>query len=149
MKEKGPLSRHHMNPTREKSRPPAGRPLRFSHSRAIAKSIPEASLQSKTGRAGDGTQTTAVATPPPLRREEPNKEQKTASHFHLNQEAARNVLKNSNEGLKKDELDISDPFGESYDELFTPFSGSDPQDVQLEKRKLALRGLHNLINNLG
>ncbi|EGK10157.1 small heat shock protein C2 [Desmospora sp. 8437] len=58
-------------------------------------------------------------------------------------------MKNSNDGLKKDELDISDPFGQSYDEFLTPFSGGNPQDEQLEKRKLALRGLHNLINNLG
>ncbi|GGA46614.1 hypothetical protein GCM10007416_19710 [Kroppenstedtia guangzhouensis] len=145
MKEKGPLSRHSAS-TRRKSgnhrgghpfSPPTPGPLQ-SQSR---KSPPTAKREDH----GMISQQQQMAPASPPRREEP----KTGSHFHLNQEVARNVLKNSNDGLKKDELDISDPFGQSYDEFFTPFSGGNLQDEQLEKRKLALRGLHNLINNLG
>ncbi|SDX28068.1 hypothetical protein SAMN05444487_11358 [Marininema mesophilum] len=63
-------------------------------------------------------------------------------------EAARNILQNST-GLKRDSIDIEDPFGQSYEDLQEPFAQNNPQSEQLEKRKLALRGLHNLINNLG
>ncbi|MDR6225373.1 hypothetical protein [Desmospora profundinema] len=71
----------------------------------------------------------------------------------MNQEAARHILRNTTQssqeqGLKRDSIDIEDPYGQSYEDFMEPFHGSS-QDQQLEKRKLALRGLHNLINNLG
>lgn len=67
----------------------------------------------------------------------------------MNQEAARNVLRNSSQesGLKQDHIEFEDPYGQSYEEFMEPFHNE--QDKQLERRKLALRGLHNLINNLG
>ncbi|OYD07920.1 FAD-dependent oxidoreductase [Paludifilum halophilum] len=68
------------------------------------------------------------------------------------QEAARNVLRNSSsDTLKRDEIDIEDPFGQSYEEFMGPFSSSsgNPESEEVERRKIALRGLHNLINNLG
>lgn len=82
-----------------------------------------------------------------------NKQKPEPKSGYLNQEAARSILKNSTEpqadSLKKDDISIEDPFGQSFDDFYEPFSGENPQDEQLEKRKLALRGLHNLINNLG
>ncbi|SFS37288.1 hypothetical protein [Marininema halotolerans] len=63
-------------------------------------------------------------------------------------EAARKILQNSTE-LKRDSIDIEDPYGQSYEDLLEPFAQNNPQSEQLEKRKIALRGLHNLINNLG
>ncbi|PTM56900.1 FAD-dependent oxidoreductase [Desmospora activa] len=68
----------------------------------------------------------------------------------MNQEMARHVLRNSSQesGLKQDHIDIEDPYGQSYEDFMEPFHSSE-QEQQLEKRKLALRGLHNLINNLG
>ncbi|MFD1397648.1 FAD-dependent oxidoreductase [Kroppenstedtia eburnea] len=147
MKEKGPLSRPSMNPTREKAgtRREGGPPSSPATPGPLQGQSRKSPPTVKREDQGMMPQPQRTAPTPPPRREDP----KTGSHFHLNQEAARNVLKNSNDGLKKDELDISDPFGQSYDEFLTPFSGGNPQDEQLEKRKLALRGLHNLINNLG
>ncbi|PTX62414.1 glucose inhibited division protein A [Melghirimyces profundicolus] len=89
----------------------------------------------------------------PFARHQRTTEDDTSSDFapSFKQEAARNVLKNSgqSDALKKDDISIEDPFGQSYDEFLGPFSTENSQDEQLEKRKLALRGLHNLINNLG
>lgn len=148
-KERGPFSGQSFEPFGEKPRmgrkedqtsasPPTSGPLQGQSRKPPSTPKPEEELTTQQ-------QKRKRPSPPPLRREEPKKE----SSFHLNQEAARNVLKNSNDGLKKDDIDISDPFGQSYDELFTPFSGGNSQEENLEKRKLALRGLHNLINNLG
>jgi len=72
----------------------------------------------------------------------------------LQQDAARQVLEQSapKNTLKRDSIDFEDAYGySSWDDLFTPFSNSSKrQEIQqIEKRKLALRGLHNLINNLG
>jgi hypothetical protein len=71
----------------------------------------------------------------------------------LQQDAARQVLEQSAPSvLKRDSIDFEDAYGyNSWDDLFAPFSNSSKrQEVhQIEKRKLALRGLHNLINNLG
>lgn len=66
------------------------------------------------------------------------------------QEAARQILKQTeNDGLKQDHIDFEDPYGSnSWEELHSPFENEE-SDLQLEKRKLALRGLNSLINNLG
>lgn len=80
--------------------------------------------------------------------------QRNGQQPFMNQEAARHILRNTSrpssqeQGLKRDNIDIEDPYGQSYEDFMEPFRSSSP-DHQLEKRKLALRGLHNLINNLG
>ena len=55
--------------------------------------------------------------------------------------------------LKKDNIDIEEPYGgyNSLEDFFPPYSsGRKRQEMdEIEKRKIALRGLHNLINNLG
>lgn len=96
------------------------------------------------------------ATMPP--RESPKtplpRSQRNGQQPFMNQEAARHILRNTSrpssqeQGLKRDNIDIEDPYGQSYEDFMEPFRSSSP-DHQLEKRKLALRGLHNLINNLG
>lgn len=69
------------------------------------------------------------------------------------QEAARHVLRNSmtSDTFKRDTFDVEDTFGQSYEDFMGPFGSYSysPEKEQLERRKLALRGLHNLINNLG
>ncbi|MDQ0417867.1 hypothetical protein J2Z48_002051 [Croceifilum oryzae] len=56
-------------------------------------------------------------------------------------------------GLKADEIEFEDAYGyNSWEEFLTPISQNNRkrQELdQIEKRKLALRGLHNLIDNLG
>ncbi|TCP70249.1 hypothetical protein [Baia soyae] len=58
-----------------------------------------------------------------------------------------------NNGLKADEIEFEDAYGyNSWEEFLTPISQNNRkrQELdQIEKRKLALRGLHNLIDNLG
>ncbi|SFX31046.1 hypothetical protein SAMN04487866_10465 [Thermoactinomyces sp. DSM 45891] len=58
-----------------------------------------------------------------------------------------------NNGLKADEIEFEDAYGyNSWEEFLTPISQNSRkrQELdQIEKRKLALRGLHNLIDNLG
>lgn len=60
---------------------------------------------------------------------------------------------NQNNGLKSDEIEFEDAYGyNSWEEFLTPFSQNSRKRQEMdkiEKRKLALRGLHNLINNLG
>jgi hypothetical protein len=56
--------------------------------------------------------------------------------------------------LKKDDIELEDAYGgyNSWEEFLTPFSEGTRKRQELdkvEKRKIALRGLHNLINNLG
>jgi hypothetical protein len=53
--------------------------------------------------------------------------------------------------LKHDEIEFEDPYGfDSWEEFMHPPSGRKRQeDDEVKKRKAALRGLHNLINNLG
>ncbi|MBD1371982.1 hypothetical protein IC620_06365 [Hazenella sp. IB182357] len=57
------------------------------------------------------------------------------------------------EKLKSDQIEFEDAFGySSFEEFITPFSENSRkrQEIdQIEKRKMALRGLHNLINHLG
>ena len=56
----------------------------------------------------------------------------------------------SSDLLKKDDIEIEDPYG-GYDSLedFFPRGRKRQEMDEIEKRKIALRGLHNLINNLG
>lgn len=72
------------------------------------------------------------------------------------QEAARQILKQSiqtkqTDGLKQDYIDFEDPYGSnSWEDLSNPFEDDNgANDLQTRKRKLALRGLNSLINNLG
>lgn len=56
--------------------------------------------------------------------------------------------------LKRDDIELEDAYGgySSWEEFLTPFSQNSRkrQEIdKIEKRKIALRGLHNLINNLG
>lgn len=56
--------------------------------------------------------------------------------------------------LKRDEIELEDAYGDysSWEEIMTPYSQNNRkrQEIdKIEKRKIALRGLHNLINNLG
>jgi hypothetical protein len=56
--------------------------------------------------------------------------------------------------LKRDDIEFEDAYGgyNSWEEFITPFSQNSRkrQEIdKIEKRKIALRGLHNLINNLG
>ncbi|RAL23405.1 hypothetical protein [Thermoflavimicrobium daqui] len=60
---------------------------------------------------------------------------------------------NSSPTLKRDTIEFEDAYGyNQWEEFFTPFSHSSRKRQEMnkiEKRKIALRGLHNLINNLG
>ncbi|SFI70412.1 hypothetical protein [Thermoflavimicrobium dichotomicum] len=55
--------------------------------------------------------------------------------------------------LKADTIEFEDAYGyNQWEDFFTPFSHSSRKRQEMnkiEKRKIALRGLHNLINNLG
>lgn len=60
----------------------------------------------------------------------------------------------SETSLKRDEIELEDAYGDysSWEEIMTPYSQNNRkrQEIdKIEKRKIALRGLHNLINNLG
>lgn len=60
----------------------------------------------------------------------------------------------STDTLKKDAIEFEEPYGgyHSLDDFLPPYSqnGRKRQEIdEIEKRKIALRGLHNLINNLG
>ncbi|TCS95489.1 hypothetical protein [Hazenella coriacea] len=60
----------------------------------------------------------------------------------------------TNDSLKRDNIEFEDAYGgyRSWEEFLTPFSQNNRkrQEIdQIEKRKIALRGLHSLINNLG
>lgn len=61
---------------------------------------------------------------------------------------------NNNDNLKRDDIEFEDAYGgyNSWEEFMTPFSQNSRKRQEMdkiEKRKIALRGLHNLINNLG
>ncbi|SHE86373.1 hypothetical protein SAMN05444392_10438 [Seinonella peptonophila] len=70
-------------------------------------------------------------------------------------ETAQPTLPTSNnDSLKRDDIEFEEPYDgyNSWDEFVTPYSTNNRkrQELdQIEKRKIALRGLHNLINNLG
>ena len=56
--------------------------------------------------------------------------------------------------LKRDDIEFEDAYGgySSWEEIMTPYSQNSRkrQEIdKIEKRKIALRGLHNLINNMG
>lgn len=58
------------------------------------------------------------------------------------------------DNLKKDTIEMEDPYGEynSFEDFLPPYSQNNRKRQEMdeiEKRKIALRGLHNLINNLG
>lgn len=57
------------------------------------------------------------------------------------------------DALKRDTIEFEEPYGySSWEDFVTPYSSNNRkrQEMdQVEKRKIALRGLHNLINNLG
>lgn len=60
----------------------------------------------------------------------------------------------SSDSLKRDTIEFEDAYGgyESWEEFLTPFSQNNRKRQEMdeiEKRKIALRGLHSLINNLG
>jgi hypothetical protein len=60
----------------------------------------------------------------------------------------------SADNLKIDNIEFEEPYGyNSFEDFFPSFSSSNDRKRQeldkIEKRKIALRGLHNLINNLG
>jgi hypothetical protein len=71
----------------------------------------------------------------------------------MGEEEARRILKQSSSSdsgdtLKRDTIELEDPYGyDSYEDFLTPFANAELE--KLEKRKLALRGLHKLIKNLG
>ncbi len=59
-----------------------------------------------------------------------------------------------NDLLKRDDIELEDAYGDynSWEEFMIPFSENNRKRQEMdkiEKRKIALRGLHNLINNLG
>ncbi|MFC4077236.1 hypothetical protein [Salinithrix halophila] len=94
----------------------------------------------------------AKETPPQRQPVRQNEESQRDNRSFMREEAARNILQNTSDhqgGLKRDNIDIEDPYGQSYEDFLEPFAHNNPQTEQLERRKLALRGLHNLINNLG
>jgi hypothetical protein len=71
-----------------------------------------------------------------------------------NEEDNENVEMNSDNNLKIDNIEFEEPYGyNSFEDFFPSFSNSNDRKRQemdkIEKRKIALRGLHNLINNLG
>lgn|GEM_PF-6884839 len=57
------------------------------------------------------------------------------------------------DSLKKDDIEFEEPYGgyNSLEDFFPPYSKNRKRQEmdEIEKRKIALRGLHNLINNLG
>jgi hypothetical protein len=71
-----------------------------------------------------------------------------------NEEDNENVETTSDNNLKIDNIEFEEPYGyNSFEDFFPSFSNSNDRKRQemdkIEKRKIALRGLHNLINNLG
>jgi hypothetical protein len=67
---------------------------------------------------------------------------------------AQNNKQETESSLKRDDIEFEDAYGgyNSWEEFLTPFSQNSRKRQEMdkiEKRKIALRGLHNLINNLG
>lgn len=65
-----------------------------------------------------------------------------------------NESEESASSLKRDDIEFEDAYGgySSWEEIMTPYSQNSRkrQEIdKIEKRKIALRGLHNLINNMG
>lgn len=81
-------------------------------------------------------------TTPPI----PEKEQTMES------ESPNSLSTQSSDQLKRDDIEFEDIYGgySSLEDFLTPQGNRKRQEMdQVEKRKIALRGLHNLINNLG
>lgn len=77
----------------------------------------------------------------------------SAMSLHEQQEEPES-LETSSDNLKIDTIEFEEPYGyNSFEDFFPSFSNSNDRKRQeldkIEKRKIALRGLHNLINNLG
>jgi hypothetical protein len=56
------------------------------------------------------------------------------------------------EPLKRDTIEFEEPFGNNWEDFLHPYPQGNRKRQELdkiEKRKIALRGLHNLINQLG
>lgn len=64
-----------------------------------------------------------------------------------------NNEKGNHDTLKRDNIEFEEPFGEynSWEDFMYPSQNNRKRKEldEIEKRKIALRGLHNLINNLG
>ncbi len=75
------------------------------------------------------------------------------SPYETNDPQTQEEQNNSSHPLKRDTIEFEDAYGyNQWEDFFTPFSHSSRKRQELnkiEKRKIALRGLHNLINNLG
>jgi hypothetical protein len=70
------------------------------------------------------------------------------------QEEEQDHIETNSDNLKIDNIEFEEPYGyNSFEDFFPSFSNSNDRKRQemdkIEKRKIALRGLHNLINNLG
>ena len=62
------------------------------------------------------------------------------------------ILEQSSNPLKREAIQLEDPYGYNAWEDIMPFSKGKENNSTLnasEKRQIALRGLRNLINNLG
>ena len=70
----------------------------------------------------------------------------------IEREQARMILEQSSNPLKREAIQLEDPYGYNAWEDIMPFSKGKENNSTLnasEKRQIALRGLRNLINNLG
>ncbi|MCH5585045.1 hypothetical protein MK805_08685 [Shimazuella sp. AN120528] len=70
------------------------------------------------------------------------------------EETNADTIETTSDNLKIDNIEFEEPYGyNSFEDFFPSFSNSNDRKRQemdkIEKRKIALRGLHNLINNLG
>jgi hypothetical protein len=70
------------------------------------------------------------------------------------EETKTDTIETNSDNLKIDNIEFEEPYGyNSFEDFFPSFSNSNDRKRQemdkIEKRKIALRGLHNLINNLG
>jgi hypothetical protein len=81
-----------------------------------------------------------------LNKDEPTFESNFEDDFANHQETP------ATEPLKRDTIEFEEPFGNSWEDFLPPYSQGNRKRQELdkiEKRKIALRGLHNLINQLG
>lgn len=72
----------------------------------------------------------------------------------VEEHSEKHELETSADNLKIDTIEFEEPYGHNgFEDFFPSFSNGNDRKRQeldkIEKRKIALRGLHNLINNLG
>lgn len=82
----------------------------------------------------------------------PDSERENKKISFIEREQARKILEQSSNPLKREAIQLEDPYGYNAWEDIMPFSKGKQSTSELdasEKRQLALRGLRNLINNLG